>query len=123
MSDRAAKIFEPPSAGDPLVEEIVRRLVKLYRPERVYLFGSAARGDAGPHSDYDFMVVVADGMPKEQRETKEVYKILRGIRAAVDVLVWTRDDFDKRLHLKASFPSAIAREGKLLYGAGPDTTG
>jgi len=53
------------------VAEIVRRLVELYRPERIYLFGSSARGTAGPDSDYDFMVVVPDDTPREVRETKQ----------------------------------------------------
>ena len=42
---------------------MVRRLVDAYHPERVYLFGSVARGDAGPDSDYDLMVVVPDDAP------------------------------------------------------------
>lgn len=43
---------------DPILDEIVRRLVCEFAPERIYLFGSQARGDAGPDSDYDLMVVV-----------------------------------------------------------------
>ena len=42
------------------IEEITRRLVEFYRPVRIYLFGSEARGDAGPDSDLDFLVVVPD---------------------------------------------------------------
>jgi len=53
-----------PHEKDPKISEIVRRLVGFYRPERVYLFGSVARGDAGPDSDYDIMVVVADTTPR-----------------------------------------------------------
>jgi len=106
-----------PSADDPIVAEIVRRLVELYRPERIYLFGSAARGEAAPDSDYDFMVVVSDDTPREIRETRAVFRALFDIGAPIDVLVWTRQEFDKRLHLRVSFPSAIVREGKLLYAA------
>jgi predicted nucleotidyltransferase len=53
--------------NDPLLAEIVRRLVEAYQPERIYLFGSKARGDAGPDSDYDLMVVVPDSAPPERR--------------------------------------------------------
>ena len=119
MSDRGTT-FEAPSANDRVVSEIVRRLVDFYHPERIYLFGTAARGDAGPHSDYDFMVVVTGEIPKKARD---VYRALRGIRGAVDVIVWRKEEFDKRLHLKASFPSTIVREGILLYGAGSGSTG
>ena len=51
--------------SDPLLAEIVRRLVEAYQPERIYLFGSKARGDAGADSDYDLMVVVPDDAPPE----------------------------------------------------------
>ena len=79
--------------------------------------GSAARGEAGPDSDYDFMVVVPDHTPREVRETSAVFQALIDIDAPIDVIVWTRQDFDKRLHLPASFPATIVREGKLLYAA------
>lgn len=49
--------------SDPVLAEIVRRLVEAYQPERIYLFGSVARGDAGPNSDYDLLVVVPDDAP------------------------------------------------------------
>ena len=106
-----------PSADNPVLAEIVQRLVNLYHPERVYLFGSAARGDAGPDSDYDFMVVVPDSTPPEIRSSPDVFKALLDIDAPIDVLVWPREEFDKRLALRVSFPSTIVREGKLLYAA------
>jgi predicted nucleotidyltransferase len=84
---------------------------------RVYLFGSAARGDAGPDSDYDVMVVVPDDAPAEFRDCDLASRALRGLGIAKDVLVWTRSNFDEQLHLKASFPSTIVREGRLLYAA------
>lgn len=102
---------------DPALAEIVRRLVEAYQPTKIYLFGSKARGDAGPDSDYDIMVVVPSSDEPSYRRARQAYEILRGIGTAVDVLVWTRDAFDKRLHLKASFPSTIVREGNLLYAA------
>lgn len=95
----------------------MRRLVEAYGPERIYLFGSTARGDAGPDSDYDIMIVVSDDAPVERQDCGLAYRALRGLGIAKDVLVWTRGEFEKRLHLKASLPSTILREGKLLHGA------
>jgi predicted nucleotidyltransferase len=106
-----------PSVENPLVAEMTRRLVEVYHPERIYLFGSAARGDAGPDSDYDFMVVVPDDTPPEVLRGCDGYSALGGLGVSTDVVVWTKHEFDRRLHLKASFPSTIVREGKLLYGA------
>ncbi len=104
-------------APDPVLAEVVRRLTEACRPERIYLFGSKARGDAGPDSDYDIMVVVPESSEPAYRRAKKAYESLRGVGTAVDVLVWTREAFDSRLHLKASFPSTIVREGRLLYAA------
>jgi len=55
------------SADDPVLSEIVRRLSEVYHPLRIYLFGSAARGDAGPDSDYDLMVILPDEAPQHLR--------------------------------------------------------
>ncbi len=117
MPRRAAETFISPTAGDPVLIEVVRRLVEAYHPLRIYLFGSAARGDAGPDSDYDLMVVVPDEAPPELQDCDPAYRSLRGLRIAKDVLVWRRSDFDGRLHLRASLPSTVVREGKLLYAA------
>jgi predicted nucleotidyltransferase len=102
---------------DPTLGEIVRRLVEAYRPAKIYLFGSKARGDAGPDSDYDILVVVPSSDKPSHHRAREAYELLRGIRTAVDVTIWTRKAFDDRLHLRASFPSTVVREGKLLYAA------
>ena len=48
MASERITIFRTPNASDPVLGEIVRRLVEAYQPERIYLFGSVARGDAGP---------------------------------------------------------------------------
>lgn len=102
---------------DPVLAEIVRRLVEAYDPERVYLFGSRARGDAGSDSDYDLMLIVPDDAPPERTRSRLAYECLWGAGAAADVLVWKKIEFDGRLHLRASLPSTVAREGSLLYAA------
>jgi len=112
-----SSILEVPSASDAVLGEVVRRLVDAYQPLRIYLFGSAARGDAGPDSDYDLMVVVPDEAPPGQRRSRRAYEALRGLGITKDVLVTTVTGFDRQLHLKASLPSTILREGRLLYAA------
>ena len=102
---------------DPVLAEIVRRLRNAYQPERIYLFGSAARGDAGADSDYDLLVVVPDDAPRERQTSRLAYEVLWGTGVAADVLVWPRGRFDSRLHLKASLPATVEREGKLVHAA------
>ena len=117
MAKTQSETFKPPSADDPVLSEVVRRLSEVYHPLRIYLFGSAARGDAGPDSDYDLMVILPDEAPEHLRRGNPGYRALRGTGVAADVQVWPQGDFNRQLHLKASFPSTIVREGKLLYGA------
>ncbi|MGH6628182.1 MAG: nucleotidyltransferase domain-containing protein [Burkholderiales bacterium] len=105
--------------SDPTLSELVRRLVEAYDPEQIYLFGSKARGEDGGESDYDLMLVVPDEAPPERRRSRLAYQVLRGTGTAADVLVWTRQAFDARLHLRASLPHAIVSQGKLLYCSGP----
>ncbi len=103
--------------SDPVLSEITDRLVRAYHPERIYLFGSTARGDTGPDSDYDILLVVKDDAPPEALSAQSAYAALWGIRASADVHIWPRGKFDSRLHLKASLPATVVREGKLLYAS------
>lgn len=107
----------PESIQEPMLAEIIRRLVTAYQPERIYLFGSIARGDAGPDSDYDLLVIVPDDAPSERRRSRLAYKALRGTGTAADVLVCTRSYFEARRHLQASLPGTVLREGRLLHAA------
>ncbi|MBC8161622.1 MAG: nucleotidyltransferase domain-containing protein [Roseiflexaceae bacterium] len=90
-------------------------LVETFQPERVYLFGSTARGDAGPDSDYDFIVVVADSQQSSYQRSIQGQRALAPFQLPKDVIVWTKDQFDKRLYLVASLPATVVREGVLLY--------
>ncbi len=76
-----------------------------------------ARGDVGPESDYDLLVIVPDDAPPERRRSHLAYERLWGTGTAADVLVWTRSYFESRLHLKASLSATIAEEGRILYAA------
>ncbi len=115
----AERIESDALGGDAKLAEIVRRLADAYRPIAIYLFGSKARGDAGPDSDYDLLVVVDDNAPPQRRRSRLAYETLWrfGTTGAVDAIVCTRSYFDARRHLKASLPGTVLREGKLLYAA------
>ncbi|HWQ68685.1 MAG TPA: nucleotidyltransferase domain-containing protein [Patescibacteria group bacterium] len=108
---------DPDVLLEPMLAEIIRRLVTAYQPERIYLFGSIARGDAGPDSDYDLLVIVPDDAPPERRRSRLAYEALRGTGTAADVLVCTRSYFEARRHLRASLPGTVLREGRLLHAA------
>lgn len=106
-----------PILADQNLAEAVRRLCDAYAPERIYLFGSRARGDDGPDSDYDLLVVVPDGVAPEARASRIGYQALRGTGIAADVVVCSHGYFEARVHVQASLPGTVLREGRLLHAA------
>ena len=102
---------------DSRLAEVLRRLIEAYRPLRIYLFGSQARGDAGPDSDFDLLIVVPSSAPSEHLRSRLAYRTLRGTGIAADVLVCTREYFEERAHIRPSLPGIVLREGRLLYAA------
>ena len=99
-----------------LLAESVRRLQASMQAERIYLFGSRARDEAHEDSDYDFLVVIRDSpLPRYKRE-QQAFRALCGVGIAKDVLVFTREEFERGLAVVSSLPSTVAREGRLLYG-------
>lgn len=104
-------------AKDPVLAEIVRRLVQAYEPGRIYLFGSHARAAAGPDSDYDLLVIVPDSAASERRSSRLAYETLWGTGTATHVITMTREYHEWMLGAAASLSSTVQREGKLLYAA------
>ena len=98
------------------LEAVLERIVTVAKPDRVILFGSAARGTAGPHSDLDFLVI-KQGIPSRRQLAQTIYRALVGIRASVDVVVVTPEDVDA---LKDGFGTIVGpamREGREVYVA------
>lgn len=106
-----------PPLADETLNKIVQLLVDTFSPERIYLFGSRARGESTADSDYDFLMVVTEAVEPRYRLAQRAHSLLWDLAVAADILVWTAQDFDSRLHLRASLPSTVIREGRLLYAA------
>ena len=101
---------------DEAIAEITNRLVEFYRPIRIYLFGSVARGDDGPDSDLDFLVVVPDDAPAHKLRPGAGRRAVRGTRFAKDIIPWRKTDFEERAAwVTASLPATVVREGRVLY--------
>ena len=103
---------------------MVNRIVKRFRPERIILFGSHARGDAGPDSDVDLLVVMDFEGSKLQRMV-ELRGTLRDIAVPVDILVTRPADFAWRKDVVGTIEWPAFKEGKVLYarssGSRPDS--
>lgn len=107
-----------PSRGNStvagLVDKMVRRIVERFRPERVILFGSHARGTAGPDSDVDLLVVMRFQGSRHKKQV-EIRMALRDIGVPEDVIVTTPEDFAWRKEIVGTIEYPAAKEGKVLY--------
>jgi predicted nucleotidyltransferase len=103
-------------AGTDLLAEVVRRVVEAASPDRIILFGSAARGEAGPHSDVDLLVVKA-GVTHRRRLAQRIYGHLVGLEVPVDVLVVTPDDIEAFKDKVGTIIGPALREGREIYVA------
>ncbi len=106
--------------ANPLTEariEVLVESLKRYQPERVYLFGSTARGEADELSDLDVVVIKRTATPFLER-LREVVKLLPIELGAVAVLVYTPEEFTSMQREGNAFAELIAEEGRVIY-AGP----
>jgi predicted nucleotidyltransferase len=104
-------------AAPSLLDLAVSRLAETYRPEAIWLFGSQARNQAGPDSDYDLLLIVSDDADREHRKADLAYRTLRSLGRAFDITIWRRSAFDEQTRSATSLPSTTLREGRLLYAA------
>ncbi len=93
---------------------MVRRIVKLCKPEKIILFGSHATGHARPGSDLDFLVITRHGESKRQVAV-ELYRALRGAGVAKDIIVVRPEEFERYRDVIGTIIYPAAREGKILY--------
>jgi uncharacterized protein len=107
---RAANILD----SDSVLPEIIRRIVAAIDPDRIILFGSRARGEAGAESDYDLLVVKASDARRLELE-QAAYMALLGVLASVDVLVETPERLERLRHSVAAVHADALREGKVVY--------
>ena len=95
--------------------ELLDGVVAHFAPQRVILFGSAARGEAGPDSDIDLLVVVDDDTPPEILGARSVYEARRAYHGAADILPCRASALAARARAKGSFADIVLREGVTVY--------
>ncbi len=97
-----------------VLEEIIRRVVQTAQPEKIILFGSAARGEMGPNSDVD-LLVVKRGKFDQGRLTEDIYENLHGVGQAVDVIVVTGEQVEQYRETHWLVIAPALREGREVY--------
>jgi uncharacterized protein len=103
---------------DEVLADMVQTVVREVDPERIYLFGSRARGEARQDSDVDLLIIVREPFGPEHsrfQEINRVYRALSSFRIPNDVLLYSSDEFARWSRSLNHVVGRCSREGKLLY--------
>jgi predicted nucleotidyltransferase len=103
------------SIAQEKLELIIRRIVEVAKPEKIILFGSAARGGMGSHSDVDLLVIKAGANRLDLMG--EIYRNLHGVGEPVDVIVATPEDLERYRNSHSLVFAPALKEGRVVYGA------
>ena len=101
--------------SEETLQEIIRRIVEVAAPEKIILFGSAARGEMGPDSDVDLLVVKSH--VHRRHTAQQIETSLVGIRIPTDIIVATPEDLEHHKHTIGLIYRPALREGKVVYAA------
>ena len=104
--------MNPPNDG--LMDNIVRRIVETAQPDKIILFGSRARGDARPESDFDVLVIKESSEPRYRRSVP-LYVALADLPAEVEVMVYTPEEIEEWRKVPQAFVTTAVREGMTIY--------
>jgi len=103
---------------EEVLEQMVQAIVREVDPEEIWLFGSRARGEAGPDSDVDLLIVEREPFgPGRSRwqEVTRLYEVAGRLGVPTDILVYSRSEMDRRRQWRNHVIARTMREGRLLY--------
>lgn len=105
-----------PTVDQNLLDEVASRLAKELHPESIWLFGSHVWGTPDEGSDLDLFVVVPESNEAPVKRVRRAHRCLRGLGIAKDVLVKTRQEFDRMRALPSTLDHLVFLRGRKLYG-------
>ncbi|MGH9469146.1 MAG: nucleotidyltransferase domain-containing protein [Terriglobia bacterium] len=97
-----------------VLDRLVSKIVETVQPRRIVLFGSAARGQMGPQSDVDLLVVMPDGAHRRQT-AQRLLRAMAGLGVAKDIVVVTESDVREFAEEPSLVLQPALREGRELY--------
>jgi len=100
---------------DELLDKIIRKIVEVAQPEKIILFGSAARGAMGPNSDLDLLIIKS--CTRRRSLAMQIYSKVAGMGCALDIIVVTPEDVERYGHSPALVIEPALREGRVVYAA------
>ncbi len=98
-----------------VIEEVKKRLIKVYDPVAIYLFGSYAWGCPTEDSDLDFLIIIDHSKEKIHKRSKPGYEVLWGLNISKDLMIYTQEEIEARLADQNSLIYKIINQGKVLY--------
>ncbi|HEX6383924.1 MAG TPA: nucleotidyltransferase domain-containing protein, partial [Anaerolineae bacterium] len=102
------------ASTDKTLQEIVKRILEVGEPQKIVLFGSRARAEARPDSDYDLLVIEPSNLPRYKQAAK-YRRALLGVSPAKDIVVWTPAEVAEWRQVPNAFITSAVREGIVLY--------
>ncbi len=105
-------------SSEGLIRQMVDAIVREVEPQRIYLFGSRARGTDSAESDVDLLIIEAEAFGSERNrwsELRRIRRVLRPFSISKDILVYSHDEFEKWQNSVNHIIARAAREGRLLY--------
>lgn len=102
-----------------IINEVTDRLVTVYHPLEIYIFGSYAWGTPTPDSDLDLLIVVEHSSEKKHKRGIKGSLSLYGLGLSKDIVVFTKDEFDQRVNDVTTLCYKVKKEGKVLYAESP----
>jgi predicted nucleotidyltransferase len=97
------------------IENITNQIIEKYKPEKIILFGSAAKGELKPDSDVDFLIVKRETPHYGADRMRELSRLIER-NVPIDFLIYRPEEFDKRLEMGDPFLRTVLKEGRVLYG-------
>jgi predicted nucleotidyltransferase len=97
------------------ISHLTQQIIEKYKPKKVILFGSAARGEWNPDSDADFLIIKDETPLLGADRMREISRIIDR-KISVDFLIYRSEEFNRRLQMGDPFLKSILKEGKVLYG-------
>lgn len=98
------------------IQEITKKIVNQFHPQKIILFGSYAWGEPRENSDVDLFIVQESDKPRLERQF-EIRLALFPPGLSIDLLVYTPKEIEKRLQIDDFFIREILTKGKIVYDA------
>lgn len=98
-----------------VIEEVKERLIRTYDPVAIYVFGSYAWGVPTEDSDLDLLIVVDSSSEKSYKRPVAGLHAMRGLDISKDLIVHTKEEFDRLAENVTTLVHKIRKSGELIY--------